>query len=236
MAGVKGPRPCLGLLGKGDWPLSTRAYPHRDTHLLTYTCWHTCNRPSTNSAASSSLFLSGRLLPSFAPSSSIAVLRSQNPALSRYELLCTRASAPACTSMHRVRVRVRSRSTFIFGSIFLALRSHTPFYDLPDHFASHSIPEDELTSNPIESMLLCSTDVASILFGYLKPFISSGDSKRRFMGRPKRLSRFGRLWSDVFVESSIDALFESYRSRCYRTTDIDEFRRDSKVQKVHVIF
>lgn len=101
MAGVKGPRPCLGLLGKGDWPLSTRAYPHRDTHLLTYTCWHTCNRPSTNSAASSSLFLSGRLLPSFAPSSSIAVLRSQNPALSRYELLCTRASAPACTSMHR---------------------------------------------------------------------------------------------------------------------------------------
>ena len=56
------------------------------------------------------------------------------------------------------------------------------------------------------------------------------------MGRPKRLSRFGRLWSDVFVESSIDALFESYRSRCYRTTDIDEFRRDSKVQKVHVIF
>jgi len=25
MAGVKGLRPCLGLLGKGDWPLSTRA-------------------------------------------------------------------------------------------------------------------------------------------------------------------------------------------------------------------
>lgn len=25
MAGVKGPRPCLGLLGKGDWPLSTRS-------------------------------------------------------------------------------------------------------------------------------------------------------------------------------------------------------------------
>lgn len=125
MAGVKGPRPCLGLLGKGDWPLSTRAYPHRDTHLLTYTCWHTCNRPSTNSAASSSLFLSGRLLPSFAPSSSIAVLRSQNPALSRYELLCTRASAPACTSMHRIRVR--SRLIFIFGSIFPAPRPH----DLP---------------------------------------------------------------------------------------------------------
>lgn len=31
MAGVKGPRPCLGLLGKGDWPHSTRSREH--THI-----------------------------------------------------------------------------------------------------------------------------------------------------------------------------------------------------------
>lgn len=161
---------------------------------------------------------------------------AKSGALSLRAPMYARERAPACTSMHRVRVRVRSRSTFIFDSIFLALRPHAPFYDLPDHFASHSIPEDELTSSPIESVLLYSTDVASTLCGYLKPFISSGDSKRRFMGRPKRSSRFGRLWSDVFVESSIDALFESYRSRCYRTADIDEFRRNSKVRRVHVMF
>lgn len=60
MAGVKGPRPCLGLLGKGDWPLSTRAYPRTET--LTYSRTRagtraTGNRPSTNSAASSPLLL-----------------------------------------------------------------------------------------------------------------------------------------------------------------------------------
>lgn len=96
---MKGPRPCLGLLGKGDWPLSTRAYPHRDTHLLTYTCWHTCNRPSTNSAASSlSLSLSPLcpLSPSLRRPPSIAVLRSQNPALSRYEPHLCALYPPPC--------------------------------------------------------------------------------------------------------------------------------------------
>lgn len=184
--------------------------------------------------------LSLSLWPS--PSLVCSVLLDRRSPIAKSGALSLRAPmyARERTSLHIYAPYSRSRSfavDFYFRLDFPGPEApRPPFYDLPHHFASHSIPEDELTSNPIESVLLCSIDVASTLFGYLKPFISSGDSRRRFMGRPKRLSRFGRLWSDVFVESSIDALFESYRSRCYRTTDIDEFRRNSKVRRAHVIF
>lgn len=108
MAGVKGPRPCLGLLGKGDWPLSTRANPHRDSHLLVYTCRHTCSagHPRTRPRALLSLSLSPS--PSLSCHSSRAVLRSQNPALSRYEL-CTRSYAPLARKNTACRLVAESR-------------------------------------------------------------------------------------------------------------------------------
>lgn len=124
---MKGPRPCLGHLGKGDWPLSTRAYPHRDTHLLTYTCWHTCNRPSTNSAASSSLSLS-LLFALFLPPS-IAVLRSQNPlslSLSRYEPHLCALYPPPPPFSHVYRTRLY----FINAPRFFQPKLLASFYDL----------------------------------------------------------------------------------------------------------
>lgn len=123
---MKGPRPCLGHLGKGDWPLSTRAYPHRDTHLLTYTCWHTCNRPSTNSAASSSLSLLFALflpppLPSLDRRSPIPESQSS---LSRYEphLCALYPPPPAFSHVYRTRYILLTLLDFSGNSLLL-------FYD-----------------------------------------------------------------------------------------------------------
>lgn len=118
MAGVKGPRPCLGLLGKGDWPLSTRAYSRTETlNLLTYTCWHTCNRPSTIHQLGrhgSSLFLS---YPSFLLFFSLTLLVHLEPpfsilAASDALSLPDYESAPLCTSV--------ADQLLFLGSIFLA--------------------------------------------------------------------------------------------------------------------
>lgn len=131
MAGVKGPRPCLGLRGKGDWPLSTRArarsrgvhprtrarthrrprpdprvraraaYVHTDMRTHTRVC--TCTRHTCKrpSSANSSADF-------FGPSRS---LRSQNPALALSHAALSRSA----------RVRTRVYQAFLCEVIFFLM-------------------------------------------------------------------------------------------------------------------
>lgn len=149
MAGVKGPRPCLGLLGKGDWPLSTRAYLHRDSHLPMYTCWHTCNQTIHELGRE---LLSLSLWPSLSLVCSV-LLDRRSPVAESGALRVT----TSYTSVHRARVR----GQFFFSSLPLvkfSCRSHRDRF-LPPR--GRSIPEYEFTANSIEPAFLYSEDVAA---------------------------------------------------------------------------
>ena len=181
MAGVKGPRPCLGLLGKGDWPLSTRAYPtqrHSPTHV------HVLAHVQQAIRELGRELLSLSLRPPRSRRSPIP----QNPALSPYELRVrvlvhsTYVYAPRIGFCFRLDFRVPWLPNSIFFLFFF-------LGDLLDHSGRYSIPEDELTSNSGRSRrrLFYSTDATVLVW---LPFTS-------WIARSVQTSRFGRLWPGV---------------------------------------
>lgn len=117
MAGVKGPRPCLRLLGKGDWPRVQHAlvHLHKHTHTRTHT-WGDHPRTLEN----------GPLLP--------------RPVFSQPCSHSRRFARPLTLSPRPPRVHVYARAHTCLSGI-LARQAIFSLNDLMDSFHSYKAPE-----------------------------------------------------------------------------------------------